>query len=84
MKNIRSRLIQIFIIEIVALGAAATVSLLLYINAVNKYKAISDNMVSEYHLTVAAAGLISEFNQLAVSNNRQRYQRFLRRFAECH
>jgi two-component system phosphate regulon sensor histidine kinase PhoR len=68
MKNIRSRLIQIFIIEIVALGAAATVSLLLYINAVNKYKAISDNMVSEYHLTVAAAGLISEFNQLAVSS----------------
>jgi two-component system phosphate regulon sensor histidine kinase PhoR len=68
MKNIRSRLIQIFIIEIIALGAAATVSLFLYVNALDKYKAISDNMVSEYHLTVSAAGLISEFNQLAVSS----------------
>ena len=68
MNTIRSRLLQIFVIGIAALGAAATFSLLLYINAADKYKAISDNMVSEYHLTETAFGLITEFNTLAVSS----------------
>jgi len=41
--------------------------LFLYVNAADKYKAISDNMVSEYHLTETTFGLITQFNQLAVS-----------------
>ncbi len=68
MRNIRSRLLQIFVIEIAVLGVAAVFSLFLYVNAANKYKAISDNMVSEYHLTETAFGLITDFNQLAVSS----------------
>ncbi len=55
-------------VQIFALGVAGVFSFALYTAAVNKYKAISDNMVSEYHLTDAAFGLITEFNKLAVSN----------------
>jgi len=68
MRTIQSRLLQIFVIQILALGVAGVFSLVLYTSAVNDYKRISDNMVSEYHLTDAAYGLISKFNELAVSS----------------
>jgi len=68
MKTIQSRLLRIFIIQIFAVGIAGVFSFTLYADAVNKYKAISDNMVSEYHLTAAAFGLITEFNKLALSS----------------
>jgi len=68
MRTIQSRLLQIFVVQILALGIAGAFSLALYTSAVNSYKSVSDNMVSEYHLTDAAFGLITQFNELAVSS----------------
>jgi len=68
MRTIQSRLLQIFIVQILALGIAGVISFGLFTSAVNDYKTISDNMVSEYHLTAAAFELITDFNQLAVSS----------------
>jgi signal transduction histidine kinase/HAMP domain-containing protein len=68
MRTIQSRLLQIFALQIFALGVAGVFSFTLYTSAVNKYKSISDNMVLEYHLTETAFNLITEFNNLAVSS----------------
>jgi len=68
MRTIQSRLLRVFAIQILALGIAGIFSFALYTSAVNNYKTLSDDMISEYHLTDAAFGLITQFNELAVSS----------------
>jgi len=67
--SIRVRLLQAFFVVIIALSMTAAGTFLLYSRIIQRYKAITDNMVAEHSLITNAASLISAFNARALSSS---------------